>query len=208
MDCLALNLGTGGQISVPTSRISCENGCETRPRAGGGLLRVGASLCGGWSYAYLATFFRQVCREIGDVDVPLKQVYDRMTEIARNVTRTGLAVDTRFAGQRSGGASDTEACGAIRGIDVRNLAPSELTHAFKVGMVRELAELAGSLVNIREVVASGNAVRKTPGLVEVVEKVFGLPCTLASYREEAACGVALWMLGAMGNFDGLSVHSL
>lgn len=196
-DLLTLNIGTGGQISAPTYQVVCENGVETRPRVDGGLLRVGASLCGGWSYAYLAGFYQQVCREIGGVDVPLKRVFDRMSASAQTVGKTRLEVDVRFAGERGSRGAEGAAQGAIRCIDESNLVPAGLTYAFQIGMVRELAALAGPLEGIRGVVASGNAVRKTPGFADVVEKVFGLPCMLSSYREEAACGAVLRMLEEM-----------
>lgn len=192
--CLVLNLGTGGQISMPASRIACDGGLETRPAAGTGLLRVGASLCGGWSYAYLAEFLQRVCQEIGGVQVPISQVYDRMTERALTVQETDLWVDVRFTGHRGQGSRDSGSYGSIQGINAGNLVPAELTYAFQTGMVRELASLAESLEGVREIVATGNAIRKTPGLVAVVEKVFGKPCLVSPFREEAACGAVLWML--------------
>ena len=64
-----VNLGTSAQISVLSPQYSFSPELETRPFPGGGFLRVHAALCGGWAYAYLAGFFRQVAEEMGGVTV-------------------------------------------------------------------------------------------------------------------------------------------
>ena len=45
---------------------------------------------------------------------------------------------------------------------------------------------------IRELVVSGNAVRKNPALRMVLRQVFGLPIVIPAHREEAAYGSALF----------------
>lgn len=198
-DCAVLNLGTGGQISLPAHEVVWSGGSETRPLAGGGLMRVGASLCGGWSYAYLCEFFRKVCREIGGVEISADAAFTRMTALAQGKSAGTLRVDPRFAGSRDGGCAG----GAITGINVDNLVPAELVIAFQEGMVRELAELAGVgaggvAAGFRRLVATGNAVRRNPGLPRIIEKIFGMPCALSPHLEEAGAGAALWMFDTMG----------
>ena len=47
-----------------------------------GFLLVGASLCGGWSYAYLRRFFQAVVQQIGGLRINDDEVYRRMNELA------------------------------------------------------------------------------------------------------------------------------
>ena len=56
-ECALFNLGTGSQLSVPTSQYRLASALETRPLIPGWWLLVGASLCGGYAYQLLADFF-------------------------------------------------------------------------------------------------------------------------------------------------------
>lgn len=187
-----VNLGTGGQVSIPASSVCVADGLETRPARGGGYLHVGASLCGGWAYAYLARFFQRVLRDLGEIDLPEEVVYGRMAELVSKTAETSLRVDTRFAGTRD----DPARRGRVAGIDPGNLVPGELALAFLEGMVRELADFAhtsGAALE-GEIIATGNAARRNPAVPRVIERFFGRPCRLGPAREEAALGAALLAL--------------
>ena len=68
-DTAVLNLGTGGQISIFQNDWQTLDGFETRPMPGEAFLLVGASLCGGWVYAYLKDFYKDVIKRITGVTV-------------------------------------------------------------------------------------------------------------------------------------------
>lgn len=191
LDAIVLNLGTGGQISVPSRECVCAPGLETRPMPFGGWLTVGASLCGGWAYAYLCDFFRSVAQEMTGQTVSRDQAFERLNVLAAAAPAgcEGLRADTRFSGTRN----EPALRGSLQHLDSTNFTPANLARAVLEGMVRELADLGrlAGLGTASRVVASGNAVRKNPILKSLIEETFQLPCSLALHSEEAALGAAL-----------------
>lgn len=187
-DALLVNLGTGGQISLPCPEFYFDPELETRPMPFGAFLLVGASLFGGRSYAYLKDFFRETLRELGAVDASDERLYQAMSRMAANA-RQILAVDTRFAGTRM----QPELRGAIGGIGGDNFTPGALCRGFLQGMVRELTGRVRPELykNFRKALVSGNAVRKNPLVRQMIEEELGLPGELTENPEEAAAGAAL-----------------
>jgi len=182
-----VNIGTSSQLSVPLHEYAFDPKLETRPFPGGRFIQTFAVLCGGWSYAYLAGFFRQVIEQIGERPIELGEVYARMNRIASGAVANGLRIDTRFAGERNG---NTECTGSISGITMDNLTPRNLARAFAEGIANELAD-AATVVDLRGVnglTLVGNAVRLNPALRDALLTRFGMPCHLADVPEEAAFG--------------------
>lgn len=197
-DAAVVNLGTGGQVSIPQSRVVWVEGFETRPMPLEGFILVGASLCGGWSYAYLRRFFQDVISQIAGVQVEEGEVYRRMNELAAQSQPLagGLRADTRFNGTRN----DPMRRGGLFGIDAANLTPGNVARAFVEGMVGELAEMFQSVDNqaVRRIAASGNAVRANPLVLKTIESMFGRSCSLSVHQEEAALGAA-WSAAIAAN---------
>ncbi len=198
LDAIVVNLGTGGQISVPNRLCVSVPGLETRPMPFGGWLTVGASLCGGWAYAYLCDFFRSVVLEMTGNPLALDQAFERLNALALSAPAGcgGVRADTRFSGTRS----QPSLRGKMENLDSTNLTPSNLARAVLEGMVRELADL-GRLAGWEKasrVVASGNAVRKNSLLPILIEEAFHLPCQMTEHSEEAALGVALCARRSLG----------
>ena len=185
---LLLNLGTGGQISLPCQDFSVHDGLETRPMPFGGFLLVGASLCGGRSYALLKDFFKDTVCEFTGKELADGELYRIMDELAQEAG-TALNVDTRFAGTRLKPAQR----GSIASLGVDNFTPAALTLGFMHGMVDELCEMVPPemLNNFTKVMASGNAVRKSPLAQQLISEKLGLKCELTGSKEEAATGAAL-----------------
>jgi sugar (pentulose or hexulose) kinase len=189
-DVMVLNLGTGGQISIPQNEYKFVETLETRPMPFGGFILVGASLCGGWSYTCLQKFIQVTVREFAGTELSNEEIYNRMNVIAAETAKgaSGISVDTRFSGTRL----EPNIRGSISGIGVDNFTVANLSRGFVEGMVAELADMA-SIVSIKDftrIIASGNAVRNNPVVSEVIESIFGLPCHISSNREEAALGAA------------------
>jgi sedoheptulokinase len=189
-DVCVLNLGTGGQISVVRRDYAFDPALETRPMPGRGFLQVGASLCGGESYAILCRFYRDLVREIGGLELPLSEVYARMNDLAAqsDAAAGGLVADTRFAGART----EPSARGALAGLGIDNLTAGGVARAVIEGMVRELADMIRrpGMPDLRCVFAGGNGVRRNPVAQEAVRRQFGVPCVMGPEREEAAIGAA------------------
>ncbi len=188
-----INIGTSGQITIPASNIYTENGMETRPLPGGDYIWVGATLCGGWSYEYLAKFFLDVITKLGHVEIERDVLYDRMKSLLGVTSAScggGLSVITTFSGTRSGVGSQS---GRIIGIDEGNLTAGNMIYGFLSGIVEELASMLpkSDLVGgWDELVATGNAIRLNPAMLKIIEDVFGKKCEMSIVSEEAASGAA------------------
>jgi len=197
-DTIVLNIGTGGQISVPSQRSSLTDELDAWPMPFGGFLQLGAVLCGGWSYAYLKSFLQDTVRELCGVELSDEAVYERMNALAASAEpgAGGLMVDTRFSGTRR----DETIKGSVTGIDTSNFAPANLCLAFLEGLVRDLHSiyLTSRSRSARRLVASGNAVRRNPVLRSVIERTFGLECLMSSLPEEATRGAAYAAAGGVG----------
>ena len=189
-DAAVLNLGTGGQISIPQKEYTFVETLETRPMPFGGFILVGASLCGGWAYTCLQEFIQATVKEFSGIEVSDEEIYKRMNEIAAETEEgaSGITVNTRFSGTRH----EPNLRGSISGIGVDNFTVANLTRGFVEGMVAELADMTSraSIKNFTRIIASGNAVRHNPVVSEVIESIFGLPCHVSTNREEAALGAA------------------
>ncbi|MGD8397256.1 MAG: FGGY family carbohydrate kinase [Anaerolineae bacterium] len=185
-----VNLGTGGQVSwavpafePPTERV------ETRPLPGGGALRVGASLCGGGAYAWLADTVRAWLAEFG-LEIETAALYQHLNGLARACDDTGsLRVRPTFLGVR--GASGVDG-GAIEGITPDNMRLGSLARATLEGIVDELYDLyathRGRAAGGQRVVAAGGAVERNPLLLALLSRRFALPVEMAKSQEAAALG--------------------
>ena len=197
-DSMLLNLGTGGQMSVPIARFTRVAGLDTRPLLGDLRLFVGASLCGGRAYQVLERFFAAVGHDLFGPEVPERPLYAVMNRLAADADEesAGLHANTLFAGTRL----NPGARGTLSGLSTDNFTPANLTRAVINGMVEELvdyyrqARSAGA--HPTRLAASGNAVRHNPVVRREIERRVGLPLTLPPCQEEAAVGAAL--IGRMG----------
>ncbi|MHC4733456.1 MAG: sedoheptulokinase, partial [Planctomycetota bacterium] len=189
-DAAVLNLGTGGQISIPQKGYKVLETLETRPMPFGGFILVGASLCGGWAYSCLQKFIQATVKEFSGVEVSDEEIYKRMNAIAAETSEgaSGITVNTRFSGTRQ----NPNLRGSISGIGVDNFTVANLDRGFVEGMVRELAEMvsAAGIQGFTRIIASGNAVHRNPVVPDVIESIFGLPCYISTNREAAALGAA------------------
>ena len=182
------NFGTGSQISYITTDtvFSGSKDIEIRPYIGEKNLICGSALCGGKAYALAHTFFERYATALGFKG---KQ-YDIMDSFAEKGIDQGNAVFVYpyFSGKRS----DPTLLGRIENISESNFTPESFLAGILIGMSRELRDMFNEMNprNIKEIIASGNAARKTAPLLKALEKEFGLPVKLSKENEEAALGAA------------------
>lgn len=182
-----INIGTGGQISVPCTEITDNPSIEIRPLAGDEYMQVYSSLCGGWAYAYLKDFCKDVLASF-EVSVTDRAIYEKLDSLALDADPGhALLVDTQFLGVRE--VEDT--FGKISHIDTFNFTLGNLTRAFLEGIVRELHPPQIRTDQMEFLVASGNAVRKSPLMTHIIEAEFGCPVKIAPFLEEASIGSIL-----------------
>jgi sedoheptulokinase len=185
-----VGLGTGGRICwmVPAFEMPSER-VEIRPLPQGRYLRVGASLCGGESYAWLNRTVRAWLAEFGTAPGE-EETYERLNALAQDCKDTaGLCVRTTFLGVRGDPAVQA---GAIEGITLENMGLGAMARATLMGMVDELHGLyaahGGEAAGHSHVVATGGAVRKNPLMPALIEERFGLPVEMPSWVETGATG--------------------
>lgn len=199
INAAVLNLGTGGQLSIPRTSGEYVDGFETRPMPDGSFILVGASICGGWTYAYLKDFFKSVVKDFAAVELEDERVYNIMNSfLSAQSNGAGLYVDPRFSGTRA----NSSVRGAINQIDAANFTPCNLTNAFARAMVRELYDMvpAGCPDNFSTIIACGNAVRKNPAVLSIAAECFGKTVYAADTREEASVGAALAVISEQENY--------
>ena len=208
---ILLNVGTGSQVSVVSDRIRTGENIETRPYFDGKYLVVGAALCGGRAYGLLKDFYGAFLQAAGIRDVDVYEVMNRLLkEQGRSAANTAvtepkqtspgqkLSVDTRFAGTRQNPLQ----CGKISGITAENFTPANITFGFLEGMMEELHAMYEQMgEKKRDLVGSGNGIRKNAALVEIAKQRFGGSLKIPAHTEEAACGAAMFGLVACRAFQ-------
>ena len=212
-----VNFGTGGQVSLLTTRYSELPGIETRPFLPGLYLMAGSSLCGGRAYAILERFFRSYAAAVkapekpqyaaaagapekpqyaAAAGAPEKPQYELMNALAEKALQeeTSLSVSPLFCGTRE----DPSVRGSVTGISENNFTPGALILGTLRGMADELYGYYLKMTSSQpdrikpdRVVGSGNGLRKNPVLQKLVAERFGAPLELSPFEEEAACGAAI-----------------
>ena len=188
-----VNFGTGGQVSLLTTRYSELPGIETRPFLPGLYLMAGSSLCGGRAYAILERFFRSYAAAAGASGKPQYELMNALAEKALQ-EETSLSVSPLFCGTRE----DPSVRGSVTGISENNFTPGALILGTLRGMADELYGYYSKMTSSQpdrikpdRVVGSGNGLRKNPVLQKLVAERFGAPLELSPFEEEAACGAAI-----------------
>ena len=198
-----INVGTGAQVSVISDEPILAEGIECRPYFDEKYLIAGSALCGGRAYALLFDFYKKLLAAAG---VECDDLYPIMNALAEAGQESTLIFDTRFSGTRA----HPEIRGSVTNIGTGNFTPEGFTAALVRGMVTELHNMyLASGVNAKEIVGSGNGIRKNPALIKAAEQTFGAKMHFPVYFEEAACGAALFSLVSAGIYpDTSSVRRL
>ena len=87
----------------------------------------------------------------------------------------------------------------MTGLTAENFTLGNMVRAYVTGMALELYQMYEQLPDVlkagkREIIASGNGIRKNRLLRQEVERLFGLPVRFRDIEEEAAAGAAMWAL--------------
>jgi gluconokinase len=104
----------------------------------------------------------------------------------------GVAFLPLLGGERSPGW-DARARGAITGLTFETT-PEQVYRAALEGVAGRFAEIAALMPDIREIVATGGALRANPEWVPILADALDLPVTLSEVEEASARGAALLAL--------------
>lgn len=191
-DIILINMGTGGQVSVYSPVYLRTDTLETRPFPDGGWLLVGASLCGGRSYAILEGFFLDTVKLMTGLEPDIYSAMERILSVHSRPEDVPTTVTT-FQGTRT----NPNQRASISNLSTNNFTPVHLIYSILEGMAQELYSLyRGYQVQCKcppqELIGSGNGLRRNTHLRKMFEEVFGAPMTLSVNEEEAACGAAVY----------------
>lgn len=192
----ALMIGTSGAMRVayrgePPAKIPSGLWCYRIDRRR--IIIGGALSDGGGLYRWL----KENLRLIGD---------DRIeAEIAkRDAAGHGLAVMPFFAGERSTGYHE-DARGALLGmrsatdaIDIVQAALESVAYRFA-----EIFDQLKTVCSVREIVASGGALRESPVWTQMIADVLGRNLTLPETREASMRGAVLLALETIGKIENI-----
>jgi sugar (pentulose or hexulose) kinase len=204
-ETVLINIGTGGQLSLWVPKYSAVEGVDTRCFLDESYLLVGASLCGGGSYALLNRFFKEVGRAFFEAKQD-GELYDKMTCLASEVPSgsDGLRCEPLFTGTRLNPNSRA----IWRGMGESNFSPGHMVRALLEGTAEQFKMLydnilRGSVSPRAHLVGSGNAIRKNSLLTEILSHTFNMPIRTPKNTEEASFGAALLVALACGEFENL-----
>jgi len=202
-DCVLVNIGTGGQVSLWIPKCIEAKNAETRCYLDESYLLVGADTCGGGSYALLHRFFLEVGRLFFGAKGN-ENLYDKMTLHAAKIPSgaEGLRCDPFFAGSRL----DPNRRAAWLGMNESNFTPGHMARALLEGIADHFKKLYGDMlqsgVSRRTcLVGSGNGIRENALLAEIFSATFNMPIKIPVNREEAAFGAALLAAIGCGELD-------
>ena len=188
---LALNIGTGAQLSAVVTHASFEAppaSFEWRPYLGNRRVATAAALCGGSAWVWLAESVESWLIELGLEPPPREKLFQRLNELGLDAV-SELDLSPHFLGERH----DPGLRGGIRGIGMDNFRLGSLSRSLARAIMANLKSMMPGEVlhGRRHLLGSGNALRRNPLLQKMAEGVFGLPLRLSSRQEEAACGAAI-----------------
>ena len=202
---LLINIGTGGQVCWRAPAFLLREGLEVRSLPAedlsqpGEFIQVGAGLCGGAEFSWLAETLERLSADLGS-PVSRASIWKQLTGYTA-LADTGLTCEPYFFGTRP----EPHRRGLLSQIDSSNLTVHGIASAVARGIADSMRELSiAEEAEPKQVCMSGNASRSIPLLRLAVEESFGLPVRVVAVKEEAATGAALLAGTAVGLWPGLS----
>ena len=203
-ESVAVNVGTGGQMSVFVGELVEPGWLELRPFMQTGYLLASVGRVGGRNFRYLREFVAQAATLGGSgTGADPDTVYERLVAAAE-------AAGTDAGGVRcvplfDGTPADTGERARFEGLTATNFTPGHLARALLNGMARELHDayrqaLALGAGDRTSLVGSGNGLRLNSVLREELARLFGYPPVIGTHTEEAAVGAALCAAVAAGEY--------
>lgn len=190
---LQINIGTGGQISWEVDRFVTVAGMDTRYLPHRRSMLVGAGIAGGDAYAWVKRTVGAWLAAFG-VQVSDDEIYRRVETLIGEASAdaAGLVCEPFFRGTRR----NPEARGVFTGVTADNFTPGNVGRAVLQGIadaMQSFLDLAAwhAPRGAARIIATGNAVRRNPLLVETLRRRFSLPVYVPRHIEEAAYGAAL-----------------
>jgi sedoheptulokinase len=190
---LAITIGTGAQISAIIDKkdimpLPPDASYNYRPFPGGRMAIVAAPLCGGSAWAWLVDSIESWYTETGATPPPRAVLFGKLDELGLTA-EDSLSLKPHFLGERHNQCLK----GEISGITLSNFSLGQVSRALAHGIIENLHSMLPVLAfaGRKQIVGSGNALRKTKLLQKKTEEIFKLPLKMNDGREEAATGAAI-----------------
>ena len=187
-DALSLTIGTGIQLSLVTDRII--EGIEIRPYINNSFIAVAAPLCGGATWAWLKNFVKDFIEKVSGTTLSDNEIYQLTDKLALSeIDSDDLPeIAPNFLGERY----NPDLRGVISNLDLNNFSISKIAAALALGLIRNLFNMMPDELwrDKKQLLVSGNAIRKNLSLRKACEKLLGLSPILQDNLEEAAQGAA------------------
>jgi sugar (pentulose or hexulose) kinase len=189
-DDTVLNLGTGGQLSIPLNEKYKIKGLEIRPMYHGKYIAVADTRTGGSGYTNLKDFLKDTIKKICGIAVEDNTIYQKLNEVAQNADKESCLQVKTFC---QGTNSDRNLTGKIEGITKDNFVIDNLTYEFGRAIVRDLYDKLNSQAceKIKTLIVAGNFPQRNPFILSIVQDLFGVACKMSDNKEEAAYGAAM-----------------
>ena len=192
---MAITVGTGAQLSVVVPSLPADlpdkrGKYEFRPYVGDSYLAVAASLTGGRTLAALARAIKDFLTQMGIGNSPsLEDIQTAMHEQGMRGIATQLRANPSFSGERY----DPSLRGSFSNLSFENFTIGDMTAALCKGLVVGLFNSLPKeyLASRREIVGSGNAIRRSALMQQTIREVFNCTLSLKEGSETTACGAAL-----------------
>ena len=210
-ESVAVNVGTGGQMSVFVGDPVEPGWLELRPFMQTGYLLASVGRVGGRNFRYLREFVVQAATlVVSGTGADPDTVYERLVAAAEAASEDAGGV--RCVPLFDGTPADTGECARFDGLTATNFTPGNLARALLNGMARELHDayretLALGAGERTVLVGSGNGLRLNPVLRGELGRLFGHPPVIGTLTEEAAVGAALCAAVATGEHATVSEAS-
>ena len=195
VESVAVNVGTGGQMSVFVGEPVDPGWLELRPFMQSGYLLASVGRVGGRNFRYLREFVSQAATlGASGAGADPDTVYERLVAAAEAAGADAGGV--RCVPLFDGTPADTDERARFEGLTAANFTPGNLARALLNGMAHELHDayrqaLALGAGERTILVGSGNGLRLNPVLRGELARRFGHPPVIGTVREEAAVGAAL-----------------
>lgn len=192
---VALTIGTGAQLSVVVPRLpdtpaATHARFEFRPYVGDSYIAVAASLSGGRALAAFGKALEDYMRGLGVSPLPSPEaIQNAMHEQGLARVATDLSANASLSGERY----DLSLRGRFDNLSFDNFTIGDMTTALCRGLVTSLREALPQelLATRREVVGSGNAIRRSKLMQQVIRESFGCALKMQEGAETTACGAGL-----------------
>ncbi len=191
---ISITLGTGGQLAVILSSIDDVIDdhplVEYRPFLDERVIAVTTTLCGGKAFSWLINNVQSWLQDLGYTPISREKLFNQLNQLGlKHQDGHPLRIRPHFNGERH----DDSLRGSIEQMTIDNFSLPHVSAALARGVVEPLLEHMpdAHLAGRKQVVCSGNGIRRSELLQQVVGELTGLPLVMPSLLEEAATGVAL-----------------